>query len=115
MSWLAAQRNRAPHEQPRRSSGGGLYRGMPPGTLRAQTRQRASVRARRPHGGRRFGVRIGAPVDATLKAVGQNTNLGIILLCAPLAAAAEAEDAPLRSALAGVLDRLDRVDAPDVL
>ena len=45
---------------------------------------------------------------------GQNTNLGIILLCAPLAAAAEAEDTPLRSALARVLDRLDRADAQDV-
>jgi triphosphoribosyl-dephospho-CoA synthase len=64
--------------------------------------------------GVRIGSRVRAAVDATLKAVGQNTNLGIILLCAPLAAAAEAEDAPLRSALARVLDRLDRADAADV-
>jgi triphosphoribosyl-dephospho-CoA synthase len=64
--------------------------------------------------GVRVGVRIRAAVDATLKAVGQNTNLGIILLCAPLAAAAEAGNAPLRPALAGVLDRLDRADAADV-
>src|SRR5277367_2140726 len=64
--------------------------------------------------GVRVGVRIRAAVDATLKAVGQNTNLGIILLCAPLAAAAEAEDAPLRSALARVLDGLDLSDAADV-
>jgi triphosphoribosyl-dephospho-CoA synthase len=42
----------------------------------------------------RVGARVRAAVDATLRAVGQNTNLGIILLCAPLAAAAEAEDAP---------------------
>ncbi len=39
--------------------------------------------------GARVGVRIRAAVEATLEAVGQNTNLGIILLCAPLAAAAE--------------------------
>jgi triphosphoribosyl-dephospho-CoA synthase len=64
--------------------------------------------------GARLGIRIRAAVDATLKAVGQNTNLGIILLCAPLAAAAEAEGTPLRPALARALDRVDRVDAADV-
>src|SRR5271154_932369 len=58
--------------------------------------------------GARMGTRVRAAVDATLKAVRQNTNLGIILLCAPLAAAAEAEDAPLRPALAGGLARLGR-------
>ena len=62
----------------------------------------------------RVGARVRAAVDATLRAVGQNTNLGIILLCAPLAAAAEAEDAPLGPALARVLDCLDRTDAQDV-
>jgi triphosphoribosyl-dephospho-CoA synthase len=64
--------------------------------------------------GARVGIRVRRAVDATLKTVGQNTNLGIILLCAPLAAAAEAEDAPLRAALARVLNRLDRTDAQDV-
>ena len=64
--------------------------------------------------GARVGTRVRAAVDATLKAVGQNTNLGIVLLCAPLAAAAEAPDMVLRSALAGVLDGLDRADAQDV-
>ena len=63
--------------------------------------------------GARVGSRVRSAVDATLKAVGQNTNLGIILLCAPLAAA-EAEDAPLGLALARVLDGLDRTDAQDV-
>src|ERR1700689_3292760 len=62
----------------------------------------------------RVGTRVRAAVDATLEAVGQNTNLGIILLCAPLAAAAEAEAAPLRPALAGGLGRLVRADAADV-
>jgi triphosphoribosyl-dephospho-CoA synthase len=64
--------------------------------------------------GARVGTRVRPAVEATLKVAGQNTNLGIILLCAPLAAAAEAEDAPLRPALARVLDRLDRADAADV-
>jgi triphosphoribosyl-dephospho-CoA synthase len=64
--------------------------------------------------GARVGTRVRAAVEATLKAVGQNTNLGIILLCAPLAAAAEAPDAALRSALSRVLDSLDRADAADV-
>ena len=64
--------------------------------------------------GARVGMRVRAAVEATLEAVGQNTNLGIILLCAPLAAAAEVADEALRSALAGVLDRLDKADAADV-
>ncbi len=64
--------------------------------------------------GGRVGTRVRAAVDATLKAVGQNTNLGIILLCAPLAAAAEAPNAALRPALARVLDRLDQADAQNV-
>jgi triphosphoribosyl-dephospho-CoA synthase len=64
--------------------------------------------------GARVGSRIREAVDATLEAVGQNTNLGIILLCAPLAAAAEAPDTALRPALATVLDGLNRADAEDV-
>jgi triphosphoribosyl-dephospho-CoA synthase len=64
--------------------------------------------------GARVGARGRAAVDVTLAAVGQNTNLGIILLCAPLAAAAEVSDAPLRPALARVLDGLDLSDAADV-
>jgi triphosphoribosyl-dephospho-CoA synthase len=64
--------------------------------------------------GARVGSRIREAVDATLKGVGQNTNLGIILLCAPLAAAAEAPEMALRVALAKVLDGLDRTDATDV-
>jgi triphosphoribosyl-dephospho-CoA synthase len=64
--------------------------------------------------GARVGSRVRTAVEATLGAVGQNTNLGIILLCAPLAAAAEVPDLALRPALAKVLDRLDRKDAADV-
>jgi triphosphoribosyl-dephospho-CoA synthase len=63
------------------------------------------------------GTRIDAAVAATFRAVGTNTNLGIILLCAPLAAAAELALASppasggLRPALSAVLDRLDIADA----
>jgi triphosphoribosyl-dephospho-CoA synthase len=64
--------------------------------------------------GARIGARVRAAVGATLQAVGQNTNLGIILLCAPLAAAAEIPDDPLPLALARVLDGLNHTDAVDV-
>ena len=61
--------------------------------------------------GARVGARILRAVEATRAAVGTNTNLGIILLCAPLAAAAEHGD--LRESLRAVLDKLDREDADD--
>jgi triphosphoribosyl-dephospho-CoA synthase len=62
----------------------------------------------------RVGARIQAAVEATLAAVGANTNLGIILLCAPLAAAAESAAATptdIRTAVTGVLASLDLEDA----
>ncbi len=61
--------------------------------------------------GARVGVRILGAVEATLAAVGTNTNLGIVLLCAPLAAAAESGSPDLRAALAQVLESLDVQDA----
>ena len=61
--------------------------------------------------GARVGARVLNAVAATLHAVGQNTNLGILLLCAPLAAAAEREEGSLRDALAATLKALDRDDA----
>lgn len=61
----------------------------------------------------RVGARARAAVEATRAAVGQNTNLGIVLLCAPLAAAAEI-GGDLRAALREVLHGLDRADAADV-
>jgi triphosphoribosyl-dephospho-CoA synthase len=73
--------------------------------------------------GARVGIRIRGAVEATVKAVGTNTNLGIILLCAPLAAAAdtalrssaagEDQSLDLRAALIGVIDNLDITDATD--
>jgi triphosphoribosyl-dephospho-CoA synthase len=81
-------------------------------------------------GGRPVGERIEAAVAATRAAVGCNTNLGIVLLCAPLAAAlerlpddppdaasadrpaaGECEPAALRAAVRGVLADLDVDDA----
>ena len=66
--------------------------------------------------GARVGERIEAAVAATWQAVGCNTNLGIVLLCAPIARAVEthpeADDpAALRIAIAGALADLDVGDA----
>ncbi len=61
--------------------------------------------------GARVGFRIHRAVMATFEAVGTNTNLGIILLCAPLAAAAERDGTNLRNALHRVLQELDIDDA----
>ncbi|HZD88939.1 MAG TPA: triphosphoribosyl-dephospho-CoA synthase [Pseudolabrys sp.] len=61
----------------------------------------------------KVGARILGAIEATAAAVGANTNLGIVLLCAPLAAAAgraqSAQD--LRASLANVLAELDIEDA----
>src|SRR5215831_11873024 len=61
--------------------------------------------------GAKIGQRILGATEATLAVVGMNTNLGIILLCAPLAAAAEQPGSDLRAALARLLHGLDREDA----
>jgi triphosphoribosyl-dephospho-CoA synthase len=58
------------------------------------------------------GERIEAAVRAAWRASGCNTNLGIVLLCAPLLAAFERDGAgTLRVALAAVLQALDVQDA----
>lgn len=58
------------------------------------------------------GARIEGAVEATWARVGQNTNLGIILLCAPLAqAAATAQSADLRRETRRVLQALNINDA----
>jgi triphosphoribosyl-dephospho-CoA synthase len=58
------------------------------------------------------GQRIRRAVEATRTAVGQNTNLGIVLLAAPLANAAFSRDAgDLQSRLHRVLNGLDVEDA----
>lgn len=66
--------------------------------------------------GARVGARIEAAMAATWRTVGCNTNLGILLLCAPIAAAAEREGAragaaAMRDALEQVLAELDVEDA----
>ncbi|QIB35126.1 triphosphoribosyl-dephospho-CoA synthase [Ancylobacter pratisalsi] len=60
--------------------------------------------------GERVGARIEEAVFASFAATGLNTNLGIVLLCAPLAAAAERGGA-LRDELRAVLAGLDLADA----
>lgn len=62
--------------------------------------------------GQRVGQRIEAAVAASWAAAGCNTNLGIVLLCAPIAAAVErCAKHGLRQALEAVLADLDRDDA----
>lgn len=65
--------------------------------------------------GARVGVRVESAVKATRAAVACNTNLGILLLCAPIAAAAEraprADCTSLLATLAEVLAGLDMDDA----
>lgn len=66
--------------------------------------------------GRPVGERIEGAVRATLAVAGCNTNLGILLLCAPLAAALEHWEpdrgcAQLRAQVARVLEQLDLDDA----
>jgi triphosphoribosyl-dephospho-CoA synthase len=63
----------------------------------------------------RVGERILRAVAASLAAAGCNTNLGILLLSAPLAAAAQIDTTePLRTRLRHVLAQLDAEDAADV-
>jgi triphosphoribosyl-dephospho-CoA synthase len=65
--------------------------------------------------GKSVGDRIYSAVAASFAAVGMNTNLGIILLCAPLARAAEtASGTELQMALAKVLLALDLDDTRHV-
>jgi len=63
--------------------------------------------------GLRVGERLLRAVEASFAVAGLNTNLGILLLCAPLAAAFENHSTDLRTSLANVLARLDRRDAQE--
>jgi triphosphoribosyl-dephospho-CoA synthase len=65
--------------------------------------------------GEKVGTRILRAVEASFAAAGCNTNLGILLLCAPLAAAAEIPgDLGLRDRLREVLNSFDDEDAASV-
>jgi triphosphoribosyl-dephospho-CoA synthase len=64
--------------------------------------------------GTAVGARILGAVEATRAAVGTNTNLGILLLCGPLAAAAERGGIDLQAALDDILKGLDQSDAEQV-
>ncbi len=91
---------------------GNVHRFAPGHGLRVEDFE-ASARAAAPavaRPGAPLGVRILDAVAATRAVVGTNTNLGILLLCAPLAAAAERSE-PLREALAIVLAGTDHDDA----
>lgn len=80
-----------------------------------------SARVSAPHlaaPGAPLGARVERAMSATMAAVGQNTNLGILLLCAPIAVAAErtgpAGPGDLRAALAEVLGATTVADAVSV-
>lgn len=60
------------------------------------------------------GARIEEAVTASVAAAGCNTNLGIILLCVPLACAAQVGEGPLRVHIDEVLDALTVADAQAV-
>lgn len=87
--------------------------GMQAAVFDASARASAEPLLRR---GARVGERIEAAVAATWAVAGCNTNLGILLLCAPVARAFEqcpdpANRAALRAALETVLSDLDVADA----
>jgi triphosphoribosyl-dephospho-CoA synthase len=58
-----------------------------------------------------IGARILGAIEATHAAIGYNTNLGIVLLCAPLACAAQMQAPPRPEAIGRVLAKLDVCDA----
>ena len=60
-----------------------------------------------------LGATIRAAVEATARWTGSNTNLGIVLLLAPLARAAARPDGTLRDRLAAVLDATTVADAAE--
>ncbi len=60
------------------------------------------------------GQRILAAVTATRNKIGTNTNLGILLLCVPLAKAAETGDPDLQASVTTTLEKLGIDDARDV-
>jgi triphosphoribosyl-dephospho-CoA synthase len=65
--------------------------------------------------GARVGERVYGAIAATREAVDANTNLGIVLMSAPIALAAEREDRRnLEPAVGRVLDALDVEDAAEV-
>jgi triphosphoribosyl-dephospho-CoA synthase len=57
------------------------------------------------------GARILGAIEATHAAIGYNTNLGIVLLCAPLARAAALQASQMQDAIERVLASLDVQDA----
>ena len=65
-------------------------------------------------GERPLGATVRAAVEATMRWTRSNTNLGIVLLLAPLARAALRPNGPLRQRLSAVLSETTRADAAEV-
>ena len=64
--------------------------------------------------GASIGRRIAEAATITREQIGTNTNLGILLLCAPLAKAAESGSPMLTDSIADVLKNMTQTDADDV-
>jgi triphosphoribosyl-dephospho-CoA synthase len=94
---------------------GNVHRHAPGHGMSTLDFERSAAAAAPSMGDRRLsvGARILAAVEATQEAVGCNTNLGIVLLCAPLAQAVlrRMPEQGFRAALSEVLTALDVVDA----
>lgn len=65
-------------------------------------------------GERPLGATVRAAMEATVRWTRSNTNLGIVLLLAPLARAALRRNGPLRQRLSAVLSETTRADAAEV-
>ncbi|MEO5697456.1 MAG: triphosphoribosyl-dephospho-CoA synthase [Burkholderiaceae bacterium] len=97
---------------------GNVSQGSPGHRMQAEMFIASSEAAAGPlfRSGARVGARIEAAVMASFAAAGCNTNLGILLLCAPIALAIERRPdattpAALRAAIGAVLADLDLADA----
>ena len=87
---------------------GAAAHGMSAEDFCASARASAGALAQR---GASVGQRVLKAIECTQRVVQCNTNLGIVLLAAPLFGAAEDAGADLRAAVARQLARLDRCDA----
>lgn len=94
---------------------GNVHRFAPGHAMTVADFERSAAAAAPPlcRGGAKLGARILGAIAATRASLGQNTNLGIVLLCAPLAMAAE-RGGDLRAALHDVLAGADVADAEEI-
>ncbi len=108
-AYLVACRAELEAVKPGNVHGSGTAHGMTAEDFRRSAAVSAPAIAR---AGSSVGARILGAIEATRGVVSCNTNLGIVLLCAPLAAAAQSvDDADLRARLSAGLKQLEIADA----